>query len=141
MTTPCTELHQLDRSLVWSGFRQLAPIAGFVAVFGAAFGLAAAQAGLGNATIVTMSTLVFAGAAQFAVLDLWGSHIPLFTMMATVFAINARHLLMGATLYPWLRRIPPFKRYGLMTVASDANWAMAMQAFDRQQPGVKRCTH
>lgn len=131
-----TELHQLNRPLVWAGFKQLAPISVFVIAFGAAFGLAATQAGLNDSMIVVMSTLVFAGAAQFAALDLWGTQIPLFTMMITVFAINARHLLMGATLYPWLRHLPPAKRYGVMLVASDANWAMSMQAFSHGRPGL-----
>lgn len=130
------ELHELNRSLTWSGFKQMAPIALFVIAFGAAFGLAAAQAGLSDPIIVVMSMLVFAGAAQFAALDLWGTQIPLFTMMVAVFAINARHLLMGATLYPWLRKLPPAKRYGVMLVASDANWAMSMQAFSRGKPGL-----
>src|SRR5690606_39230265 len=52
-----------------------------------------------------------------------------------VISKNARHLLMGATLYPWLRCLPPGKRYGIMVVISDANWAMAMQRFERGKPG------
>lgn len=130
-----TALHELNRQLVWLGFRQMVPIALFVMVFGAAFGLAAAQTGLREQSILFMSTLVFAGAAQFAVLDLWGPQVPLITLVVTVFAINARHLLMGATLYPWLRHLPPARRYGVMVLASDANWAMTMQALARGQPG------
>ncbi len=42
---------------------------------------------------------------------------------------------MEATLYPWLRCLPPGKRYGIMVVISDANWAMAMQRFERGKPG------
>lgn len=129
-------LHRLDGALAWHGFKQLVPISLFVIVFGAAFGLAATQAGLGDASTVIMSTLVFAGAAQFAALELWGPQIPLVTLMLTVFAINARHLLMGATLYPWLQPLTPAKRYGVMLVASDANWAMAMQAFSQGRPGL-----
>jgi predicted branched-subunit amino acid permease len=83
-----------------------------------------------------MSTLVFAGASQFATLELWGPQVPVATLVITVFAINARHLLMGATLYPWLRQLSPAKRYGAMLFASDANWAMSMQAFSRGQPGM-----
>ena len=131
-----TELHQLNSRLVWTGFEQLVPISVFVIAFGAAFGLAATQAGLSESSIVVMSTLVFAGASQFAALELWGPQVPFFTMMITVFAINGRHLLMGATLYPWLRQLSPAKRYGVMLVASDANWAMSMQAFSRGQPGL-----
>ncbi|MDX1356065.1 MAG: AzlC family ABC transporter permease [Halomonas venusta] len=131
-----TNLHDFNGQMVWAGFKQLLPISMFVAVFGAAFGLAALQTGLEDSVIITMSALVFAGASQFAALELWGPQIPLFTLIITVFAINARHLLMGATLYPWLRYLPPVKRYGVMLTATDANWAMSMQAFNRGQPGI-----
>jgi len=126
----------LTRRLVWSGFRQMVPISLFVLVFGAAFGLAATQQGLDTSWAVLMSSSVFAGAAQFAVLDLWGPQVPLLPLALTVFAINARHLLMGATLYPWLRQLPPARRYGVMALASDSNWALAMQALGRGQPGL-----
>lgn len=131
-----TELHEFDRRDVWDGFKQLVPIAMFVIAFGVAFGLAATQTGLDPSLSVLMSTLVFAGASQFAALELWGPEVPLFTLLITVFAINARHLLMGATLYPWLRHLSPARRYGVMLLASDANWAMSMQALTRGQPGM-----
>lgn len=115
----------------WAGFKQLLPLSFFVGAFGLAFGLAAAQIGLSDVEIAWMSALVFAGTSQFAALDMWGAQVPLLPLMITTFAINARHLLMGATLYPWLRYLPPAKRYGLMLFASDANWAMAMQGFYR----------
>lgn len=128
--------YALDRYGVWLGFKQLLPVSLFVSVFGLAFGLAATQSGLDGVTIVLMSTSAFAGAAQFAVLDLWGAQVPIIPLVVTVFAINARHLLMGATLYPWLRHLPSLQRYGVMLVASDANWAMSMQAFGRGESGI-----
>ncbi|WP_268800959.1 AzlC family ABC transporter permease [Pseudomonas huanghezhanensis] len=128
--------YQLSLNEVWAGFKSLLPISFFVIVFGVAFGLAAVQAGLEETSIVAMSTLVFAGASQFAVLKLWGDQVPLIPLIVTVFAINARHLLMGASLYPWLRELPRAKRYGVMLVVSDANWAMSMQAFGRGESGL-----
>lgn len=130
------DLSQLSHSLVWAGFRQLIPVSLFVAIFGAAFGLAASQRGMDPTSAAMMSLLVFAGYAQFAALELWTSQVPVLTLIATVFAINARHLLMGATLYPWLRSLSPAKRYGIMMVASDANWAMSIQAFSRGRAGL-----
>jgi predicted branched-subunit amino acid permease len=135
MSDNATNFYEFNRHDVWVGFRQLVPLSIFVIAFGAAFGLAAAQTGLENPATLLMSTLVFAGASQFAALELWGVHIPLIPLALTVFAINARHLLMGASLYPWLRHLSPAKRYGVMLVASDANWAMSLQAFNRGQPG------
>ncbi|MBC8651486.1 branched-chain amino acid ABC transporter permease [Pseudomonas sp. MTM4] len=136
MANTDAELHALSRHDVWAGFKQLTPISLFVVVFGLAFGLAAAQAGLDSYSIMLMSGLVFAGASQFASLELWGTHVPLVPLVVTVFAVNARHLLMGATLYQWLRQLPPSKRYAVMFVVSDANWAMSMQAFGRNEPGL-----
>ena len=130
------KLHLLNRQAIWAGFKQLVPISFFVAVFGLAFGLAATQVGLDNPSIIAMSALVFAGASQFAALELWGAEIAVIPLAVTIFAINARHLLMGATLYPWLRHLPPVKRYGVMLFATDANWAMSMQAFSRGEPAM-----
>ncbi|MEZ9796109.1 AzlC family ABC transporter permease [Vibrio cyclitrophicus] len=129
------ELHEFTRTDVWIGFTQLLPLSMFVTVFGFAFGIAAVQTGLDSFPTMLMSTLVFAGASQFATLDMWGAEVPLIPVLITVFAINARHLLMGATLYPWLRQLPPTKRYGVMLIASDANWVMALHAFGRKEPG------
>lgn len=136
MTYHEPDLSQLSHSLVWAGFWQLIPVSLFVAIFGAAFGLAASQKGIDPTSAAMMSLLVFAGYAQFATLKLWTSHVPVLTLIATVFAINARHLLMGATLYPWLRPLTPAKRYGIMMVASDANWALSIQAFSRGRAGL-----
>lgn len=118
---------------LFAGIRKFLPISLFVMIFGAAFGLAASQTGLDNISAVLMSASVFAGASQFGTLDLWGTEVPLLPLVVTVFAINARHLLMGASLYPWLKHLPPLKRYSVMLVASDANWAMSLQAFNRNE--------
>lgn len=136
MVSDHKNLIQLDLHETWSGFKQLLPISVFVVVFGIAFGLAAAQTGLNHGMVLLMSALVFAGTAQFAVLELWGQHVPVVPLIVTVFAINARHLLMGATLYPWLRKLPRTKRYGVMLFISDANWAMSMQAFNSSRRGM-----
>lgn len=108
------------------GFRRMAPLSLFVIVFGLAFGVAALQQGLSAVETLLMSGLVFAGAAQFATLELWGDTIPLLPLVAITLAINARHLLMGAAFYPQLRHLPAGRRYASLILLSDANWAMAM---------------
>ncbi len=108
------------------GFRRMVPLSLFVIVFGLAFGVAALQQGLSGLETLLMSGLVFAGAAQFATLELWGETIPLVPLVAITLAINARHLLMGAAFYPHLRELPTGRRYASLILLSDANWAMAM---------------
>lgn len=120
---------KLEFPAVKQGFISLIPISLFVLVFGAAFGLAASQEGLSDTASVWMSALVFAGASQFGALNLWGASVPVLPLAIMVFAINARHLLIGATLYPHIRTLNPITRYAVMLVASDANWALSMRAF------------
>ncbi|MCE8038809.1 MAG: AzlC family ABC transporter permease [Halomonadaceae bacterium] len=122
---------QLDLAGVLVGIRRMAPLSLFVVIFGLAFGVAALARGLSGFEAMLMSALVFAGASQFAALELWGPEIPLLPLIATTFAINARHLLMGAAIQPWLAHLPPAQRYGSLVVMSDSNWAMAVA--DRQR--------
>lgn len=124
--TPSRQSQGLRLRHVVDGFRRMAPLSLFVIVFGLAFGVAALQRGLSGPEALLMSGLVFAGAAQFATLELWGESIPLVPLIAITFAINARHLLMGAALYPHLRDLPSGRRYASLALLSDANWAMAM---------------
>ncbi|WP_417520905.1 AzlC family ABC transporter permease [Marinobacter sp.] len=108
---------------------RMLPISLFVVAFGAAFGLAAVQQGLGPLESLLMSTLVFAGASQFAAIDMWGAEVSVIPVMVVVFAINSRHLLMGASLYPMLKDVSPAKRYGVLLLLTDANWAVSAQEY------------
>ncbi|WP_372985846.1 AzlC family ABC transporter permease [Marinobacter sp.] len=121
--------YQLQSRKVRSEFVRLFPISLFVVAFGTAFGLAAIQSGLAPLEAILMSTTVFAGASQFAALELWGAEVPVLPLIAVVFAINSRHLLMGASLYPMLKDLPPGKRYGLLLLLTDANWAVSAQEY------------
>lgn len=118
-------------------FFRLLPISLFVVAFGAAFGLAAVQAGLSPLESLLMSTTVFAGASQFAAVDMWGAEISILPLVAVVFAINSRHLLMGASLYPMLKKVSPGKRYGMLLLLTDANWAVSAQDYQNGRPNLE----
>lgn len=112
------------------GTRDMAALAAFVIPFGLAFGVAAIEAGLTSAEAMVLSATVFAAAAQFAVLDIWGTGIPLIPLVLIAFAVNARHLLMSAALFPWLRELSWSKRLSSMLVLSDANFASGLSAYN-----------
>jgi 4-azaleucine resistance transporter AzlC len=126
----------LSRDGIGRGIRQMVPLASFVLPFGLAFGVAALQAGLRAEEAVLMSLVVFAGASQFAALEFWGAQIPLVPIVLATFAVNARHLLLGAALFPWLRHRPAWERYATAALISDVNWAVSMQAHERGERDV-----
>lgn len=129
MSVPGSYSYQLQAARVRSEFFRLLPISLFVVAFGAAFGLAAIQKGLDPLQATLMSITVFAGASQFAAVDMWGSEVSVLPLIAVVFAINSRHLLMGASLYPMLKELPPGQRYGVLLLLTDANWAVSAQEY------------
>jgi 4-azaleucine resistance transporter AzlC len=110
------------------GARAIVAVLPPVFVFGIAFGIAARGAGLEGWLAALMSVAVFAGAAQFAVLDLWTSPVPWLPLLVATFAINARHILLGASLRTLCRGLSLWKVYGAMTLLSDLNWAALIAA-------------
>ena len=111
------------------GHADILPLCTFVFVLAATFGVAARQAGMSAALAMLMSALVFAGGAQFAALAMLGPPPMMGPLLLGTLAINARHLLLGASLAPWLLRLPLGKRLASVTVLSDVNWAQAMRAY------------
>ena len=116
---------------VWRGSVEIAPIAAFVIPFGIAFGVAASAKGVPAEISLFMSIAIYAGASQFAALDLWYAPLPLATLALTVLAVNARHVLLGAVLAPWLLEVPIVRRLAALLLLSDANFAQATAARDR----------
>jgi 4-azaleucine resistance transporter AzlC len=113
---------------VWRGAVEIAPLAAFVIPFGVAFGVAASAREIPPETTVFMSVAIYAGASQFAVLDLWHAPLPLATLALTVLAVNARLILLGAALAPWLLKVPIAPRFAALLVLNDSNFAQAMSA-------------
>src|SRR5690606_39286957 len=53
------------------------------------------------------------------------------------FAINSRHLLVGASLYPMLKDVSPGRRYGLLLLLTDANWAASAQDYQNRRRNLE----
>jgi len=69
-----------------------------------------------------MSATVFAGASQFAALELWGESIPYVSLALVALAVNARHMILGAALSPWINRLPWSRRLPILGLLSDVNF-------------------
>lgn len=111
------------------GALRLAPISVFVIPFGVGFGVAAIENGLSALQAMVMSALVFSGAAQFASLDFWPDPVDLVSLALVMFAVNARHIMTGAALSPWLNQLPLRARWSALAFLSDPNFADSRPAF------------
>jgi predicted branched-subunit amino acid permease len=115
---------------IFTGAKAILPVALAVFPFGVSFGVSAIEAGVEPTKTIHMSALVFAGAAQFSVLKFWSDEIPLIPLIFTVLAINARNIILGFGLSPWIGNLPIYRIALITPILSDANWAYSMRAYE-----------
>lgn len=104
---------------------------GTVLVVGTTFGVVARQSGLEPVQIAAMSLLVFAGASQFAMVQLFSESAPAPIVIASVLFINLRHALMAASLRAQVQGLPVIGRLVAAFFLTDESFAMATGHFRR----------
>jgi 4-azaleucine resistance transporter AzlC len=108
-----------------AGLRDIAPALIACVPIALLYGALAAGKGMSAAEVALMSAMVFAGGAQFAAVEIWRTPAPLLLLAFTVLLINARHVLMGASLTPKTGVFKPWQRFLGFAIMADENWAMA----------------
>lgn len=126
-----------------AGCRDEAPILLGVAPFGMIYGLLALKAGLPIATAQAMSSIVFAGSAQFITTQLVRDQAPALVVIATVFVVNLRHSLYSASVAPRLRHLGLRWRCLLAYLLTDEAYAVAATRYlaDDTRPEVPPSPH
>jgi predicted branched-subunit amino acid permease len=97
---------------------------GFI-MFAIAFGTAAAQKGLSLGETLGLSAFVYAGASQMVGLEIWQqvwSPATILTIVTVTAVVNARMILLGATLQPWLRDEPLARTALNLFLLTEAGW-------------------
>ena len=94
--------------------------------FGLVIGVLADAKGLTFAEAVLMSAIVFAGAAQLLVLELWADPAPILAATIAAFVVNIRMAPMGAALAPWLDRLRGWRLWGTLATLVDHSFALAI---------------
>ncbi len=99
--------------------------------FGFVYGLSARDAGFSPVEAMAMSTLVFAGAAQFAAVGYVASGLAWPGVILLTALLNARHLLYSAALAPWLRGTSRPRRALMAHLLTDEAFALSIAHFER----------
>jgi 4-azaleucine resistance transporter AzlC len=104
-------------------------MAASVLLYGAVFGVLAGEAGLSGLQAFLMSALVYSGSAQLAALEIGVSATLLVPLLLAVLLLNARYLLYGAALRPWLAGTTPTQAYATLFFTGDGSWALSMKEY------------
>lgn len=118
------------------GFRDTLPVAVSVLAYGTVMGVLAARQGIPFWQLVVMNTTVFAGTAQFVMVEMWQGHLPLVEMTVAVFVMNLRYFLVGASLRPLFAGHPLREKLAVMHFVADENWAVTMAAQRKGEASV-----
>lgn len=110
----------------WAGVRSEVPLLLGVAPFGMIYGVLALQAGLSPLQAQVMSSVVFAGSAQFMTVQLIASLTPALVIVLTGFVINLRHLLYSASIAPWVQGLSLRWKALLAYLLTDEAYAVAI---------------
>ncbi|MBZ4654952.1 MAG: branched-chain amino acid transporter AzlC [Peptococcaceae bacterium] len=96
---------------LWQGIADSLPVMLGVTPFGITCGVMGLTAGLTGMETLLMSMLVFAGASQFVSITMLGAGITSWSVIVlTTLLINLRHFLMGASLAPYMTKLPLYQQ-------------------------------
>ncbi|MBI2973103.1 MAG: AzlC family ABC transporter permease [Armatimonadetes bacterium] len=102
------------------------PILLGVVPFGLIYGVLALQAGIPAAAALGMSSILFAGSAQFVATQLFGAGVPGAVLLLTTFIVNLRHLLYSASVAPYVRHLSPGWKWLLAYLLTDEAYAVTI---------------
>jgi 4-azaleucine resistance transporter AzlC len=111
------------------GFIANLPLALSVAAYGSILGVLAAQKQISWVELLAMNVSIFAGAAQFVMVDMWAPPLPIVEITLAVLAINIRYLLIGASLQPIFDGKSRLHKFLMMHLVADENWAITMAEY------------
>ncbi|AQS59198.1 AzlC family ABC transporter permease [Desulforamulus ferrireducens] len=108
MTKPLVaRTENLNNLHLSQGVRDSLPIILGIIPFGITCGLMGITTGLTQAETILMSVLVFAGASQFVSMTMLGAGITEWSIIVfTTLLVNLRHIIMGASLAPYMMKLP-----------------------------------
>jgi 4-azaleucine resistance transporter AzlC len=130
-------LHPQQLRELGRGIKAELPITLGVIPFGMIYGVLAVAGGLSPALAQAMSSVVFAGSAQFIAAQLIGIGTPGTILLLTTLIVNLRHLLYSASMAPYVRHLAAPWRWLLAYLLTDEAYAVTILHYDDETQDVR----
>ena len=115
------------------GLKDALPILLGIIPFALVLGAQAAQKGFSIVEVPLFTGLNFAGGSEFAILEVWTDPPQILMLMFITFLVNSRHLLMGASLAPYLKHLPNKTVYSALFFMVDESWAASFADAEKKK--------
>jgi len=96
------------------------------------YGVLALNAGLSLAPAQLMSSIVFAGSAQFITAQLLRDAVPGLIIVLTIAVVNLRHMLYSASVAPYVRALPMHWKVLLSYLLTDEAYAVTITHYESE---------
>jgi 4-azaleucine resistance transporter AzlC len=127
------------RKTFLEGVRAEFPLLVGVFPFGMIYGALALNAGLSPLASQMMSSIVFAGSAQFVTAQLVHDAAPGLVIVLTIAVVNLRHMLYSASLAPYLKNLSLKWKVLLSYLLTDEAYAPSILKYE--ETGIKPFSH
>ncbi|MFC4652848.1 AzlC family ABC transporter permease [Lactococcus nasutitermitis] len=108
------------------GVRDTLPtVFGYIGI-GLAFGIVGHAAGVNVLVIFLLSTIVYAGSAQFIAVSMLAVSSPILSIVLSVFLVNSRMILMSMTVASYFKEESILKNIWIGTLLTDESFALGM---------------
>jgi predicted branched-subunit amino acid permease len=121
----------------WKGVKAELPLMVGVIPFGLIFGVLAVGSGILPIPGQAMSSIIFAGSAQFVASQLIAVGTPAVVIILTIGVVNLRHALYSASLAPYLKPLKPGWKWLLAYLLTDEAYAMTIIHYVETDGGVQ----
>ena len=119
-----------------NGFKACLVLAANVVVFGIILGGMANQKDFLWFELLMMNLFVFAGSAQFLIVEMWNQGNLIGPVLIAVMIINLRYILITATIAPLFRNKPLFIRLLSAHLTADENWALTLGRYKKKPASI-----
>lgn len=116
----------------WTGIRAESPLLIGVFPFGLIYGALAIGAGISPAAAQMMSSIVFAGSAQFIAAQLIHDAAPGLVIVLTIAVVNLRHMLYSASVAPFIEHLPARWKTLLAYLLTDEAYAATIIHYEEE---------
>lgn len=121
----------MRNSPFWHGVKAGLIVALSTTPFGLLFGAIAVDGSVSPLEATLMSGIIFGGASQLVGVQMFGSHVPAWLIVLSVFAVNFRHILYSAAMTPLVQDFSPLQKAAAFFFLTDPQFAEAAKRVDR----------
>jgi 4-azaleucine resistance transporter AzlC len=130
LSTISSGVSSRTRQEFFNGVRAVLPLLVGVSPFGMIYGVLARQAGIPANAAQAMSSILFAGSAQFIIAQLFSSPTPAAIMILTIAVVNLRHALYSASIAPYVKHLRPAWKAILSYLLTDEAYVVSILHYE-----------